>query len=257
MMRDMDARVLACEPLAEGLTRLILYAPEIAASAKPGQFVQMLVPDNAHVLRRPISLMAYDPQAGTLTLAIQPKGRGTELICALKPGQTVRVLGPLGTGFDAGEAKTVYFVGGGVGVAPVCCAMDAFANEHARAFFGFRGAAYAYGMTQAPCAVTAVSDDGTLGEKALVTKPLMAAIEAKRPDLIMACGPAPMLCAVQKIALENDIPCQLSLEERMGCGIGACLGCNVKIVEPDGSWCYKRVCKDGPVFDAKEVAMNG
>lgn len=256
-MRDIEAKVLSCEPLCTGLIRIILHAPEIARQAQPGQFIHMLVPDNAHVLRRPISLMAFDAAAGTLTLAIQPKGRGTQMICALKEGDTVKCLGPLGTGFDGKDAETIYFVGGGVGVAPICGAMDGFATKTSQAFFGFRGAQYAYGMTQAPCKVTAVSDDGTLGEKALVTKPLLAAIEEKRPDLIMACGPGPMLAAVQKIALEKEIPCQLSLEERMGCGIGACLGCNVKIVEPDGSWHYKRVCKDGPVFDAKEVAMNG
>jgi len=257
MLHEIDAKVLSCDMLAEGLIRLILSAPEIAADAKAGQFIHMLVPDNAHVLRRPISLMAMDAKAGTLTLAIQPKGRGTQLICALKAGDTVRCLGPMGTGFDAGCAETVYFVGGGVGVAPICGAMDAFATETSHAFFGFRSAQHAYGMTQAPCAVSAVSDDGSLGEKALVTKPLLAAIEKRRPDLIMACGPTPMLAAVQKIALEMDIPCQLSLEERMGCAIGACLGCNVKIVSPDGSWTYKRVCKDGPVFDAKEVAFVG
>lgn len=256
-MQDIDARVLSSDVLAEELIRLILHAPEIAAQARPGQFVQMLVPDHAHVLRRPISLMAMDAHAGTLTLAIQPKGRGTQMLCALKPGDTVRCLGPLGTGFDGGDAKTVYFVGGGVGVAPICGAMDAFATADSCAFFGFRTAAHAYGMTQSPCAVVAVSDDGSLGEKALVTKPLLAAIEQKRPDLIMACGPAPMLAAVQRIAAEQDIPCQLSLEERMGCGIGACLGCNVKILLPDGGWCYQRVCKDGPVFDAKEVAFGG
>lgn len=257
MMRDVLARVLSCAPLAAGLTRLVLEAPEIAAGAQPGQFVQMLVPDGAHVLRRPISLMAFDRNAGTLTLAIQPKGRGTQMICGLKTGDSVRVLGPLGTGFDAKNARTVYFVGGGVGVAPICCAMDAFATKSSHAFFGFRGASHAYGMTQAPCAVTAVSDDGTLGERALVTEPLAAAIEARRPDMIMACGPKPMLAAVRGIALERGIPCQLSLEERMGCGIGACLGCNVKISLPDGGWTYRRVCKDGPVFDAEEVAMDG
>lgn len=256
-MQDIDARVLSSDVLAEELIRLILHAPEIAAQARPGQFVQMLVPDHAHVLRRPISLMAMDAHAGTLTLAIQPKGRGTQMLCALKPGDTVRCLGPLGTGFDGRGAKTVYFVGGGVGVAPICGAMDAFATADSCAFFGFRTAAHAYGMTQSPCAVVAVSDDGSLGEKALVTKPLLAAIEQKRPDLIMACGPTPMLAAVQRIAAEQDIPCQLSLEERMGCGIGACLGCNVKILLPDGGWCYQRVCKDGPVFDAKEVAFGG
>ena len=256
-MKDIDAKVLSSDVLAEGLIRIILSAPEIAAQAKPGQFIHMLVPDNAHVLRRPISLMAMDAHAGTLTLAIQPKGRGTQILCAAKPGDTIRCLGPLGTGFDGGDAKTIYFVGGGVGVAPICGAMDAFATESSCAFFGFRTKDHVYGMTQAPCRVVAVSDDGSIGERALVTKPLMAAIEERRPDLIMACGPTPMLAAVQRIALEQHIPCQLSLEERMGCGIGACLGCNVKIMRPDGSWCYKRVCKDGPVFDAKEVAFGG
>lgn len=256
-MQDIKARVLSCEPLCEGLIRIILHAPQIAEEARAGQFIHMLVPDHAHVLRRPISLMAFDAKAGTLTLAIQPKGRGTQMICAVKPGDTISCLGPLGTGFDAKGAETVYFVGGGLGVAPICGAMDCFATETSKAFFGFRTAAHAYGMTQAPCEVTAVSDDGSLGEKALVTKPLLSAIEARRPDMIMACGPAPMLAAVQRIANEKNIPCQLSLEERMGCAIGACLGCNVKVVNADGSWCYKRVCKDGPVFDSKEVALNG
>ena len=256
-MQEITAKVLSCEPLCAGLTRIVLHAPEIASQAQAGQFIHMLVPDGAHVLRRPISLMAFDRAAGTLTLAIQPKGRGTQLLCAMKPGDGVRCLGPLGTGFDSSGAGSIYFVGGGVGVAPICCAMDSFATSGSRAFFGFRGREYAYGMTQAPCAVTAVSDDGTLGERALVTKPLLSAIEERRPDLIMACGPALMLVAVQQIALERGIPCQLSLEERMGCGIGACLGCNVKAVRPDGSWHYKRVCKDGPVFDAKEVDLRG
>ena len=167
-MKDIDAKVLSSDVLAEGLIRIILHAPEIAETAKPGQFIHMLVPNNAHVLRRPISLMAFDAAAGTLTLAIQPKGRGTQMICNLKEGDTVRCLGPLGTGFDGKGAKSIYLVGGGVGVAPICGAMDGFATKTSQAFFGFRGAQYAYGMTQAPCKVTAVSDDGTLGEKALV-----------------------------------------------------------------------------------------
>ena len=89
MMQELDALVLTCEPLAQSLTRLILRAPQIAAQAKPGQFIHMLVPDNAHVLRRPISLMAMDAHAGTLTLAIQPKGRGTQILCAWKKREGV------------------------------------------------------------------------------------------------------------------------------------------------------------------------
>lgn len=256
-MQDINAKVLARDLLAQELVRVILLAPEIAAQARPGQFVHLLVPDGAHVLRRPISLMAFDRQAGTLTLAIQPKGRGTQILCGAKPGDTLRVLGPLGTGFDGGSAERIAFVGGGLGVAPILCAMDAFATKDSRAFFGFRSAAHAYGLTQSPCPVTAVSDDGSLGERALVTKPLAEAMAKARPDRIMACGPLPMLEAVQRLAEENGVPCQLSLEERMGCGIGACLGCSVKALLPDGGWTYKRVCKDGPVFDSREVALRG
>ena len=232
-MQDTAARVLSCETMAQDLVRIILSAPDIAAQAKAGQFIHILVPDSGHVLRRPISLMAADAAAGTLTLAIQPKGAGTQTLCACKPGETIRVLGPLGTGFDGKGAQCVYFVGGGVGVAPICCAMDAFATAESRAFFGFRTAAHAYGMTQE------------------------AAICARKPDVVMACGPTPMLAAVQALCETYGVPCQLSLEERMGCGIGACLGCNVKIMQPDGGWRYKRVCKDGPVFDAKEVCLRG
>ncbi len=255
-MIDAACGVLESAPIAEGLHRLTLAAPEIAAQAAPGQFVHLLVPDGAHILRRPISLMAFDAHAGTITLGIQPKGEGTRLLCAAKPGDTLRALGPLGRGFDAKGAACVYFVGGGLGVAPVCCAMDAFATAQSRAFFGFRSAANAYGMTQAPCPVTAVTDDGTLGARALVTVPLEAAIAQRRPDVILACGPLPMLRAVRRLALAAGLPCQLSLEERMGCGVGACLGCSVKVTTPEGET-YARVCRDGPVFDAREVCLDG
>lgn len=255
-MFETSAALLSRDLLAENLWRLILKAPEIAACARPGQFVHALVPGGGHILRRPISLMAFDPAAGTLTLAVQPKGEGTRRLCGAQPGERIQLLGPLGNGFDAKGAKSVYFVGGGVGVAPLCAAMDAFAGDGSRAFFGFRSKTYAYGMTQAPCPVTAVTDDGSLGERALVVKPLERAIDEKKPELIMACGPAPMLRAVQKLALDRGIPCQLSLEQRMACGIGACLGCSVKCPE-EGGFAYKRVCRDGPVFGAEEVSLDG
>ena len=220
----------------------------------PGQFVN--VRTGGYYLRRPISVCDWDK--GTLTLIYKVVGGGTEWLSERKSGEMLDVLTGLGNGFPIGACgDSPVLVGGGVGVAPICGAMDAFATAESRAFFGFRTAAHAYGMTQAPCAVIAVSDDGSLGERALVTKPLEQAILEKRPDLVMACGPAPMLAAVQALCEKYALPCQISLEERMGCGIGACLGCNVKIKTADGGWCYKRVCKDGPVFDAKEVCLNG
>ena len=164
------------------------------------------------------------------------------------------MLGPLGRGFEAEGEKTIYFIGGGVGVAPVRCAMDAFATKESRAFFGYRTKNHVYGLDSLPCEADVVTDDGSMGEKALVTAPLLRAIEQKRPELMMACGPTPMLRAVQQIALERDIPCLLSLEEHMGCGIGACLGCTCKVKVKDGEE-YKRVCMDGPVFTAREVCF--
>ncbi|MFR2019366.1 MAG: FAD-binding oxidoreductase [Christensenellales bacterium] len=175
-MQDTAARVLSCETMAQDLVRIILSAPDIAAQAKAGQFIHILVPDSGHVLRRPISLMAADAAAGTLTLAIQPKGAGTQTLCACKPGETIRVLGPLGTGFDGKGAQCVYFVGGGVGVAPILlrdgCVRDGGEPRVLRLPHGGACLRHDAGALRG----AAVSDDGSLGERALVTKPLEAAI---------------------------------------------------------------------------------
>lgn len=254
-MKETKAQVLEVRDIAEGIFLLRVYSSALADAAMPGQFLHIRVPgDHAHVLRRPISIMHIDPECGALSMAIQIKGDGTRRLRAVKAGEKLDVLGPLGRGFDAEEAKTVYFIGGGVGVAPVRCAMDAFATQDSRAFFGYRTKAHVYGLENLPCTAEIVTDDGSMGEKGLVTAPLLRAIAQKRPELMMACGPEPMLRAVQKIALEQQIPCQLSLEEHMGCGIGACLGCTCKVKVKDGE-AYRRVCMDGPVFTAEEVCF--
>lgn len=254
-MEQTMARVLRVEDVAQDIFLLKLEAPGVAKDAKPGQFVHIAVPGaDGHILRRPISLMGFDDR--TLTMAIQVKGEGTRRLRGLRPGDEADVLGPIGRGFELRGAKRAFFVGGGVGVAPVHGALDAFRQECAcEAFFGYRSAAFAYGLDGLECPAHVVTDDGTLGERALVTAPLRRAIEAGAPDVIFACGPTPMLRAVQRIALEREIPCQISLEERMGCGLGACLVCNCKVRAANG-FDYKRVCVDGPVFDAREVLFD-
>lgn len=254
-MEQTMAKVLRVEDIAKDIFLLQVEAPGIAQAAKPGQFVHLAVPDaGSHILRRPISLMGFDEK--TLTMAIQIKGEGTRRLRGLRSGDEADVLGPIGRGFELRGAKRVFFVGGGVGVAPVRGALDQFKQECAcEAFFGYRSEAFVYGLDGLDCPAHVVTDDGTLGERALVTAPLLRAIEAGAPDVIFACGPAPMLRAVQRIALERDIPCQISLEERMGCGLGACLVCNCKVRAADG-FDYKRVCVDGPVFDAQEVLFD-
>lgn len=254
-MKETKAQVLEVRDIAEGIFLLRVYSSALADAAMPGQFLHIRVPgDQSHVLRRPISIMHIDVECGTLSMAIQIKGDGTKRLRNVKVGEKLDILGPLGRGFDAEGAKNIYFIGGGVGVAPVRCAMDAFATRESRAFFGYRTKNHVYGLENLPCEVDIVTDDGSMGEKALVTAPLLRAIEEKRPELMMACGPEPMLRAIQKIALEKDIPCLISLEEHMGCGLGACLGCTCKVKVKDGE-AYKRVCMDGPVFTAEEVCF--
>lgn len=188
-MQDTTARVLSCEPAGAGAGASHPFRAGNCGTGQGGA-----VHPHACAGQRARAAPPHQPDGGGrggghADAGDSAKGAGTQMLCACKPGETIRVLGPLGTGFDGRGAACVYFVGGGVGVAPICCAMDAFATAESRAFFGFRTAAHAYGMTQSPCAVTAVSDDGSLGERALVTRPLEAAILARRPDLVMACGP--------------------------------------------------------------------
>lgn len=255
-----QVKVLAAEEIARDIHRLGLFAPEIVAQGvRPGQFVHIGVPGaTKHLLRRPISVMAVHLGQSRIDLVIQKAGEGTRILSTLEPGQELSVLGPLGVPFDPRGAKRIYFVGGGVGVAPVRCAMDAFVGQgcEAVAFFGFRSAEHAYGLEDAPCPVRVSTDDGSLGEHALVTDLVQDAIEEQAPDLIVACGPVPMLRTLQTMTVRQHIACQISLEEYMACGMGACLVCSCKIRARHGTE-YRRVCVDGPVFDAKEVCFDG
>lgn len=150
-------------------------------------------------------------------------------------------------------------MGGGIGVAPLRFAMEAFADARCRAVFGFRSRDLLYAVeacerTGVP--VTVCTDDGSAGVHGLVTGPLEEMLRRGEVDGVMACGPTPMLRAVQALALQYGVPAQLSLEEHMGCGIGACLTCNCKVKAKDGEFGYKRVCADGPVFPAEEVVFG-
>ena len=253
------ARVARIEDIARGIYLLRLHVPAIVGQGvAPGQFVHIQLPGaTQHLLRRPISVMTVAPETGEMDLAIQEVGAGTRLLHGLKAGDTLNVLGPLGRGFIVGGQRRVFFVGGGVGVAPIRCAVNAFApGRDAHAFLGFRSAAHAYALEGMPCPAHITTDDGSLGEHALVTDVLQNAIEEAKPELILACGPTPMLRTVQHIALRQGLPCQLSLEEHMACGVGACLVCTCKVRVLHGTE-HRRVCVDGPVFDAKEVCFDG
>lgn len=230
-----------------------IYCPEIANASKAGQFVH--VQCEGKTLRRPISICEIDKDAGTIRLVFDIRGEGTRWLSDKKKDESLNILGPLGNGFDLNDAeKKVLFVGGGMGIPPLLEAAKAFKGK-ADAILGFKCIDNSMLIDDFKCVcsnITMMSDDGSLGEKGFVTSLLCDRLIAEKYDAVYSCGPSAMLKAVSEIALENNIECYVSMEERMACGVGACLVCACK-VKVNGQEAYKHVCKDGPVFNAKEI----
>ena len=239
--------------LGEGLYQLVLDAPQIAAAAQCGQFVHIACGEG-NLLRRPISIC--EAGEGRLRIVFQVKGSGTEWLADRKEGDTLDVLGPLGHGFDtAALGARPVLIGGGIGVPPMLqaakCAKAAGAAP--RAILGFRnqGAVILEEDFRAVCETFVTTDDGSYARHGFVTDVLQELVADATG--VAACGPKPMLGAIAAIAKQAGLPCQVSMEERMGCGIGACLVCACALKAENGETRYGHVCKDGPVFNAEEV----
>ena len=223
---------------------------------KAGQFLHIACGEGL-LLRRPISvcLAGQDEPQDLARVVFEVRGEGTKWLAQRQVGDKVNVLGPLGNGFSITADDRLLLVGGGIGVPPLL-GQAAYTAKKATAVLGFRSADRAMLVDdyQDYCAdVYLCSDDGSLGRHGFVDAQLWDILEKdKNFTAVLACGPKPMLKNVAKVAAEFGVPCQVSLEERMACGVGACLGCVVQMA--DGT--MKHVCKDGPVFDAKEVDWN-
>ncbi|NLJ33386.1 MAG: dihydroorotate dehydrogenase electron transfer subunit [Firmicutes bacterium] len=256
------ASIVKNEPLAHDVYHITLSAPKLAADARPGQFVMVKVaPGLEPALRRPFSLHRFDGEAGQVEFIYQVVGRGTDILTNRVAGEEIELFGPLGNGFCLEKGSRIGLVGGGMGIAPLLAAAEEI-SRLGREVVTFLGAKTGdYLLTTKDFAALGplylTTDDGSAGDKALVTKPLLDYLENKKLDLILACGPTPMLRALSKLANEGGIPTQLSLEERMGCGTGVCLGCAtaIRADTPEG-YTYKRVCHDGPVFWARDVLFS-
>lgn len=249
--------IIEKKTLSRDTFSITIYAPEAAKAAHTGQFVNISAP--GFTLRRPISICEFSRSKGTLRFVFEVRGKGTEAISRLNPGDNLNVLGPLGNGFTVPDsARRVILVGGGIGVPPLL-ALAKKLGDRSTAILGFRDYSRiiladefeAYGANTAIC-----TDDGSVGFHGLVTEPLANTLKNVGADLVCACGPMPMLKAIAQVCAENDVPCKVSMEQRMGCGVGACVVCSCLTVR-NGQEYYSRVCKDGPVFDAKEVKFNG
>lgn len=250
------AFIVKNEKLTDTIFKMVLQNDFISELAIPGQFVHILCGEKT--LRRPISICKIDSVAHCIEIVFEIRGDGTDWISKQEEGEYLDIIGPLGNGFKIDSGKNVLVIGGGIGVPPMLGLAEQIENK-CDALLGFKNIESSILVTDFLdiCNdVYVTTDDGTLGEQGFVTDTLSNLLYHKKYDVIYACGPTAMLSNIYKIASENNIECYVSLEERMGCGIGACLTCACK-VKKDGEIKMQRVCKDGPVFDAKEVVWNG
>ncbi len=263
---EVAATVVEHQRRAANQYELILHAPPIAQSAMPGQFV-MVRPLRTHapLWRRPYSILRANPDKGVISIFYSVQSTFTELL-SLKPiGSTVQVLGPLGTCFQPVRAARRHILAaGGTGVPP----LSFFAarliptlqpDEQVLILAGARRRDLLVGLDEfraLGAEVRVATDDGSRGYKGYVTDLLAQALEEPIPSAVYACGPNRMLKVVAELCLKHGVPCQVSLDAPMPCGIGVCLGCAVKVRLPDGGVWYKRACTEGPVFRAEEVVWE-
>lgn len=254
-----NALILSQEEIAHDIFSMWIQT-KAADEAKPGQFISMYTNDGSKLLPRPISICEIDKEKHALRVVYRVTGEntGTEQFSKLTSGDTVPVIGPLGNGFpfEKAEGKRAFLMGGGIGVPPILELAKQMNCEKKQIVVGYRDSeTFLQSEFEENGEVYISTEDGSVGTKGNV----MDAIKENglKADIIYACGPTPMLRAIKKYAEENGIECYISLEERMACGIGACLACVCKTKEKDhhSNVHNKRICKDGPVFLSTEVEI--
>ena len=250
----MKAVLFRQDNIATDVYSMIVDAPEIAQRARPGQFVNCYSADGSRLLPRPISICDIDRFNGFVRLVYRKVGKGTAEFSNLRAGDKISIIGPLGNGYTLRDKKRAILVGGGIGIPPLLALARELTCEKT-IVLGFRDEEFLSEEFYRCGTVYKSSDAGNIGIHGTV----MDAIEEYKisGDVIYACGPRPMLSAIQAYALAHNIEAQLSLEERMACGVGACLGCvcQTSSVDEHSQVKNKRVCKEGPVFDAREVVF--
>lgn len=247
-----NANVLGQQSLAPDIRKLVVAWPDASRPPHAGQFFMLRAwgMEEKPVLSRPISVNDFDPATGALTFLYQVKGEGTTKLALLQPGDTLTVTGPCGNGFDAAALAPlgrIAVVGGGIGTAPLLLLCKSLCQAGCKPdlFVGFRDQPYNLEAFQPFCGKIQLSTDtGAVGHHGLVTDLL----HPQEYAMVLACGPGVMMRGVYRLCAEHGTPCLVSLENKMACGLGACLGCTCHTkVGP------KTVCKDGPVFKAEEV----
>ncbi len=249
-------KITNAEQLNATTFRFVIHSKAITDEAWCGRFVNILCGEKT--LRRPISICEIDKNNNTFTIVFEVRGEGTKWLSERKTGDEIDILGPLGNGFFPDKAKGAVFIGGGIGCPPMLGAAEDYGKD-AVAILGFRSKENAILIDdfKAQCkSVYVTTNDGTLGTKGFVTDVLKSLLEKDSSLVVYSCGPMPMQKGIAEMCEKYGAECYVSLEQRMGCGIGACLACACKTHEADGEH-MRHVCKNGPVFNAREVDFNG
>ncbi len=252
-----NGKIIANRRITEAakLYDMLIECPEIARAAKAGQIVHVLCGEGT-TLRRPISICECD--GDLIRLCYEVRGKGTDWMASRKEGDMISLLGPLGNGFTYNEGERALVVGGGIGIYPLLSIGKKCAS--AKAAFGFRTKSLINSLELFEARgikTDVITDDGSSGRRGFVTELVKEKLAEGNIDVVYVCGPRGMMAAVAAICEEAGVRCEVSMEERMGCGVGACLACVCKTMFVDNQGVvgekYKRVCVDGPVFDSKEI----
>lgn len=254
-MKQTDAQIVQQEQIATNIYSLWISEEEIAKEARPGQFLSLYSKDESRLLPRPISICEIDRENGMLRLVYRIAGAGTREFSRMRKGETILVAGPFGNGFTL-TGSHILLIGGGIGIPPLLELAKQSKAIQKQAILGYQSERFLQKEFSSYTEIQITTEDGSFGIKGNVMDALQKT--SQKADMIFACGPMPMLRAIKEYAIENQIPAQVSLEERMGCGIGACLACVCKTNQGEGkhTGSHRRVCKDGPVFDVREVTLE-
>jgi dihydroorotate dehydrogenase electron transfer subunit len=255
------ATILTHKSAGRGYYRLVLRISEAITAALPGQFVMLRVSETLDpLLARPFGVYSV-PSKSTIEIVYRAVGRGTTLLTGMEPGHTLNLLGPLGKGFPMPDkGMTPVLVAGGSGFPPLYF-LSQRAGSRAHLFIGSKNkeclppSGIIKSFKDIVLKVHVATEDGSMGTRGMTTDILnefLTKMEQKTHLVLYACGPHPMLAAVSGIAAQHSMPCYVSMEERMACGLGACMGCSIPMLAGG----YKRACKEGPVFDAREIAWG-
>ncbi len=255
-MREKElAKVISQECIGTGVYSMWIET-KAAQTAVAGQFVSVYCKDKTKLLPRPISICQIDKEKGRLRIVYRVVGGGTEEMSSYSAGDDISLIGPLGNGFMQREGKKAILIGGGIGIPPMVGLAEALKDKaEVSVVAGYRDELFLTKELENAGKLYIATEDGSTGTKGTVIDAIKE--QSVEGDVIYACGPTPMLKAIKEYALANNIECQLSLEERMACGIGACLACVCQSKDKDAhsNVNNKRICKDGPVFLAEEVEL--